>query len=80
MRSTAENTQKFAEPIKRLACIGAIFGVLIGADLLRNIRHKQTVPRRDWTSALSRFTIQFKDRMDNFDSNTVDTAFRIDAV
>ncbi len=30
---------------------------------LRNISQKWTVPIRDWKAALTRFTIQFQDRM-----------------
>ena len=32
---------------------------------LRNISRKWTMPIRDWKAALTRFTIQFKDRMNN---------------
>ena len=32
---------------------------------LRNISRKWTMPIRDWKAALTRFTIQFEDRMSN---------------
>jgi hypothetical protein len=32
---------------------------------LRNISQKWTMPIRDWKAALTRFTIQFEDRMNN---------------
>lgn len=32
---------------------------------LRNISQKWTLPIRDWKAALTRFTIQFEDRMNN---------------
>ena len=32
---------------------------------LRNISRKWTMPIRDWKTALTRFTIQFEDRMNN---------------
>jgi transposase-like protein len=32
---------------------------------LRNISQKWTMPIRDWKAALTRFTIQFEDRMPN---------------
>ncbi len=32
---------------------------------LRNISQKWTMPIRDWKAALTRFTVQFEDRMNN---------------
>jgi putative transposase len=32
---------------------------------LRNISQKWTLPIREWKAALTRFTIQFEDRMNN---------------
>ncbi len=38
--------------------------------VLRSISQKWTMPIRDWKAALTRFNIQFEDRMNNFGSET----------
>jgi hypothetical protein len=42
---------------------------------LRNISRKWTMPIRDWKAALTRFTIQFEDRMTTSNQNPVYTKF-----
>jgi len=39
--------------------------------VLRNICQKRTMPIRDWKAGLTRFTIQFEDRMNNLYLNHV---------